>query len=67
VRPSERLRMKPFVTFMSAVAFFHFSEFLLASVYMRKDLSRRCEFEAGIPAAIRCPPDVCWQALIVML
>lgn len=33
--------MKPFVTFMSAVAFFHFSEFLLASVYMRKDLSRR--------------------------
>ncbi len=51
--------MKPFVTFMSAVAFFHLSEFLLASMYMRKDLSRRCKFEAGNPAACRLLPDVC--------
>ena len=46
--------MKPFVTFMSAVAFFHLSEFLLASMYMRKDLSRRCKFEADILAACPC-------------
>lgn len=36
--------MKPFVTFVLSVAFFHVSEFVLASVYMRKDLSRRCKF-----------------------
>ncbi|KAL3154072.1 hypothetical protein ABBQ32_013612 [Trebouxia sp. C0010 RCD-2024] len=33
--------MKPFGTFLSAVTFFHVSEFVLASIYMRKDLSRR--------------------------
>ena len=42
--------MKPFLNFLSAVAFFHVSEFVLASIYMRKDLSRRCKCYDAVPA-----------------
>ena len=53
-----QLCMKPFVTFLSAVAFFHVSEFVLASIYMRKDLSRRCKSCYVWP---NVEPSRCWQ------
>lgn len=32
------------MAFASSVVFFHVSEFLLAGIFMRKDLSKRCEW-----------------------